>query len=253
MQPSDTRYAGVSLLFPAGSRPSQDDVARLLEASGDTGFLARVSHRPPDDQGWLELLVSGLTFDLSGLAPGDAAAAPPCAYRYGFDDQGEVDAPVGDLEAITLVPSGHIAAGATLEPVLRAMAGLAANLTLHLPVMSVSWQTARTTMEPRYFSRIVLNWLAGGAFPALGLTALIAAPDGSIASSGLSHFTGQEMQLEGRAGEPQANTVKLAIRLVDYFVRTGRLKAAQPIEAGDIRLMAEPSQVGKLVLVWRET
>lgn len=248
MQHGGTRHAGVSLLFPAGLRPTQDDVVCLLEASADTGLAAHVSYRPAEDMGWLELLVSGLTFDLRGLAPGEEAEACPVEHRYGFEGA----LPSGDLEAVELVPSGHIAAGAALEPVLRIMAGLAANLTLNLPAVAVSWHSARTAMEPRYFSRIVLNWLSGGAFPALGLTALVAGPDGSVASHGLAHFTGQEMQLEGRADEPQAETVKLAIRLVDYFVRNGRAEEPQAIEAGDQRLLVEPSKAGKVVLVWRE-
>ncbi|EIZ79548.1 hypothetical protein WSK_1884 [Novosphingobium sp. Rr 2-17] len=249
MRQVETRAAGVSLLFPAGSRPTQDRLAQLLASSGETGFAARISHRPRDDLGWLELLVSGLTFDIAGLAPGKGDELVEGEHRYGFDDAPPPTAP----EAITLVPSGHISAGATLDPVLRAMAGLAANLALNLPVAAVQWHSARTVMEPRYFARVVLNWLAGGAFPALGLTALVPAPDGSITSDGLAHFTGQEIQLQGRAGEARADTVKLAIRLVDHFVQVGRITHSQTIEAGDHRLVAEPSQVSKRVLIWRET
>lgn len=246
----DTRRAGLSLLFPTGTRPTVQDIVRLFETSAASGLAARISHIPQSEQGWVEILASGLTFDLRGLAPGQPASpaqGDEPRFRYGFE--GALDA--DELEAIELVPSGHIAAGAGLLPVLRTMAGLAANLALHLPVAAVAWHSAQTLMEPRYFSRIVLNWLSGGAFPALGLTALVPAGDGSIASSGLAHFTGQEMQLEGRADEPQADTVKLAIRLIDYLVREGRLDAPHTIEAGDTTLLAEPSQVGRLVLVWR--
>ncbi|MFD2136398.1 hypothetical protein ACFSLT_16960 [Novosphingobium resinovorum] len=101
------------------------------------------------------------------------------------------------------------------------MMGLAANLALELPVRAVGWAPAQTWMEPRYFCRSVLNWLGGGAFPALGLTALLQAEDGSLASRGLAHFTGQEVQLEGRRGEAAADTVKLAVRVIDQLVRRG--------------------------------
>lgn len=247
MRHGDVRGAGVSLLFPAGTRPTREDVARLFDASSGAGFSGHVSYRPAQGN-WLELLVGGLTFDLSGLAPGEGGHGTAFDHIYGFD----AGAPKGDLEMVHLVPAGHVAAGAALEPVLRAMAGLAANLTQHLPAAAVTWHSARTVMEPRYFSRIVFNWLGGGAFPALGLTALVSTSDGGLVSSGLAHFIGQEMQIEARAGETQADTVKLAIRLVDWFLRHGPLDKAQTIEAGDARLLAEPAGGGKLVLVWRE-
>jgi len=248
MREGKTRSAGVSLLFARGDRPTQDDVVRVLATLSDTGLTAQVSHRPSGQADWLELLVSGLTFDLIGLAPSEGADVEPPLHLYGFETGLSLE-----LEAITIVPSGHIAAAASLEPVVRGIAGLAANLALHLPVSAVLWHSAGTAMEPRYFSRAVLNWLAGGAFPALGLTALVVATDGSLSTTGLSHFTGQELQLEGSPGEAQTDTVKLAIRLVDHFVQGGRLTAPQTIEVGGMKLLAEPSAGGPLVLVWRET
>lgn len=245
--------AGLALLFHAGERPDADAIAQALEAGQAAGPAARVSHRPQDDAGWLELLASGLTFDLRGLAPAAAvamAALPEGPHRrFGF---AAGSAPAAAHEAIELVPANHILAGAGLQPVVRTLVGLAANLVLHLPVIAVHWQPADTLIEPRYFARLVLGWLGGGAFPALGLTALEPASDGSIATRGLAHFTGQEMQLEGRVGESPADTAKLAIRVIDHLVSQGRLAAPQRIGTGPDALLAEPSQVGRLVLVWRE-
>lgn len=236
------------LLFPAGGRPTADAVAQLL-ASTEAGIRARVSHRPDPEEGWLELLTTGLTFDLRGLAPAASAESEAVRHAYGFDGPSPDGA---SLEAIELVASGHVAAGAGLPPVVRAMAGLAANLVLHLSASAVVWQPAQTLMEPRYFSRIILNWLSGGAFPALGLTALVPGDDGSVATVGLSHFIGQEMQLEGREGEPQADAVKLAIRLVDHLVRGGPPTGPVTIELQEGALLAEPSRAGKRVWIWRK-
>lgn len=246
MQQGDPRRAGFSLLFPAGARPGVDDIVRLL-ASGESGIAARISHCPPASEGWLEILVNGLIFDLRGLSPAIPSGIEAAPYAYGFAQ----DVPTG-LEPVELVPAGHIAAGGALPPVVRALAGLAANLAQHLPVQAVVWHPAQTLMEQRYFSRIVFNWLSGGAFPALGLTALVPAEDGSVASKGLAHFTGREMQLEGRAGEPLAESVKLAIRLVDYFMRHGIPNTSCTIEDVNGPLFAEPSQTGKRVWVWRK-
>jgi len=240
--------AGLCLLFDPGARPDADAVARLMEASAASGLPASISHRPAPEAGWLELLASGLTFDLVGLDPGAPGRMIEAQQRFGFAD----DAVPSRGECIELVPSGHIISGAGLQPVLRTMMGLAANLVLDLPVRAVGWGPAQTWMEPRYFCRTVLNWLGGGAFPALGLTALLTAEDGSLVSRGLAHFTGQEMQLEGRPDETAADTGKLAVRVIDQLVRRGCIAEPMRIDAGGQALLVEPSQVGKLVLVWRE-
>ncbi|WP_059150742.1 hypothetical protein [Novosphingobium barchaimii] len=249
-QLADAGGEGLSLLFRAGTRPGAQDIARVIESSQAAGALARVSHMPESDEGWLELLANGLTFDVRGLAPASPVPITAPGYTFGFEFE---DATQGLFEAVELLPSGHIAAGGRLQPVLRTMMGLAADLGLHLPVTGVAWGPAQTLMEPRYFSRMVLGWLSGGTFPALGLTALVRGTDGSIASQGLAHFTGQEMQIEGRAGESPADTVKLAIRVVDHLVRQGRIAEPMRIGTGPGALLLEPSQVGKLVLVWRES
>lgn len=246
----DLRAAGLSLLFRPGARPTAQDIARLVDEARKTGLSARISHLAADGEGWLELLASGLTFDLRGLAPAAPAPVMTDQQSFGFGpDRDDCEA----CEAVEMVPSGHIVAGAALQPVLRTMMGLAANLVLQLPgVEGIAWHPAGTVMEPRYFSRLVLAWLGGGAFPALGLTSLHRAADGSVASRGLAHFIGQEVQLEGRAGEDVTETMKLAVRVVDHLVRHGRIAKPERIGSAEDGLLAEPSQVGGLVLVWRE-
>lgn len=243
--PSRLSDGGVSLLFEMGSRPTADDIAGVLESGG---VLARISHRPKNDEGWLELLSSGLTFDMSGLAPQARSSSLPVRHVYGFEQ------PVPDfarLEGVEIAPGRHIAAGRAMLPVVRTLAGLAAGMALQLPVAAVVWHSAGTVMAPAYFARIVMNWLGGGAFPALGLAALVPAPDGSVASQGLAAFTGQEFQLEAQSGEARAETIKLAIRVADYLVRHGVVMRPGLIEGGG-GLFAEPSQVGNLVWIWRQ-
>jgi hypothetical protein len=247
-RPGRSGRLGVSLLFPAGARPTVEALVQLLEASEMSGVAAQVSFRPDDGEGWLEILASGLTFDVRGLAPAAPAAAPEVIDTYGFSGD-EADE---RFEAIEIVPGGHIAAGGGLAPVVRTLAGLAANLALNLPVAQVAWHSAGTCMEPKFFSRTVLTWLSGGAFPALGLTALFASSDGGVASRGLAALIGQEMQLAGKADEPPAETVKLAIRVVDFLVRKGPLAAPEAIGGPGFSLLAEPSRYGNLVWVWRK-
>ncbi|EQB12021.1 hypothetical protein L284_15925 [Novosphingobium lindaniclasticum LE124] len=238
---------GVSLYFSPGQRPSAETIAALLEQSSGA-IMARISHRPPDRDGWLELLASGLTFDLLGLAPALPSLSPISVQTHGFDQAPRMEG----LEGIDLLPGGHIAGGAGLAPIIRTQAGLAASLALKLPVAAVGWQSARTLMEPRYFAQIVVNWLAGGTFPALGLTALLRGQDGSIATRGLARFVGSEMQLEGSVEETPADTLKLAIRVVDYLVRQGPLTETREIESPRGRLLLEASQARRQLWVWRQ-
>ncbi|WP_395332937.1 hypothetical protein WBP06_06320 [Novosphingobium sp. BL-8H] len=237
---------GVSLLFAPPSRPSVPDIEALLSVGEHSAPTARISYRPPDEEGWLELLASGLTFNISGLSPAIGAAPMAVQHVYGFAHQPELDG----LEAIGLVPSDHIAGGGTMPPVVRTLVGLATALSLQLPVTAIAWHSAGTVMEPGYFTRIVTSWLSGGAFPALGLAALVSAADGSITSHGLEVFCGQEFQLEAGQNGASADSVKLALRVADHLVRRGPVKSPTSIEG--TALLAEPSQVGKLVWIWRQ-
>lgn len=247
-QPSENRILGVSLLFPAGSRPTAPVLEGVFESLELNGSAARVSHCSGDGDSWLEILAGGLTFDLRGIAPAQPGAGCDALHHYGFVD-GPPDEP---LEAIDLVPGPHVAAGGGLLPVVRALAGLAANLALNLPLAAVAWHASETWLEPRYFSRAVLSWLGGGTFPAPGLIALLPASGDGISSRGLAHFTGQEIQLAPAPGETQADTMKLAARAVDHLVRRGKLTRIEELRCAGVSLLAEPSQFSDLVWVWRK-
>jgi hypothetical protein len=239
---------GLSLLFAPGKRPSASDLDRLIHSAADSGIAARISHRPPDDHGWLELLASGLTFDLRGLAPGTAAPIPPVGPVYGLP----ADVDRFEFEAISLGPGSNVGAGGTMMPVVRILLGLAANLALQLPISAVCWNPARSWMEPRYFGRVAVTWLSGGAFPALGLTGVRRRSDGAFESTGLAYFTGQEVCVRGHEGEVGSDTIKLAARVVDHLVRHGPLQVPDtlPCPSG-AALMLQPSSDGRFVEVSR--
>ncbi len=125
--------AGMSLLFTAGSRPSVKEVERALAAQKAKSGAAVISHDPGDDAGWLELLASGLTFDLAGLAP--AAGAPMIAPRHFFGSGERIDS--AGLEAVTLAPGPHVAGGGAMIPLVRVLVGLVASLSLGLRARAV--------------------------------------------------------------------------------------------------------------------
>ena len=236
-------------------RPSGRDVHSL--AKGDGGFsvifepgdgVAVADDRPGGAAVWLELLTSGLSFDLSGLAPGAPAEAPPYKRSLGLDKGG-----FHELDAVTLTPGPHLAGGFGLLPIFRSLAALGGSLALLNGVRAVCWHSSRCWSEPRLYREGVARWAEGGVFPALTLTSLTVTPDGGMHSEGLALFTGQELRLEPEmAGDP-AEAAKLAVRLIDHLVERGRVDGRETIAGPDSSpLRLQPSANGQFVRVCRD-
>lgn len=212
----------VSLLFAPGARPGAGDVAEFGRRSG----AFSVSHQPEATEGWLELLVNGLTFDLRGLAPGGAVDRFDFVHRYALN--GEPDPQT--MEAVSLGLGPHLAGAETMMPVVRAAAGLAAVLAELPGCAAVGWRPARTLAGTDHFRQSVAAWRGGGAFPALGLTALTRSGDGSHRSEGLDFLIGRELFLLPSGASP-AEDAKLALRLIDWLARWGASGDTITIEA----------------------
>lgn len=238
---------GLSLLFATGARPTAPAIEALL---CDPAFdvPAGVSHRPTDAAGEaagrVQILASGLTFDVSGLAPLPAEATPPGRHFFGLPDKADTFL----FEAIRIVPGAHVADGAAMIPLVRVMMALALGLARLPGLRAVCWHPAGSWMDAGYFSRVMRAWLAGGAFPALGLAAMARNEAGEIESRGLRFFIGQELRAMPRGGETDACTVKLAVRAADLLVRVGRLEHPQELIGPDGELFrVEPSPDGRTV------
>lgn len=255
------KMSAVFLMFKAGERPTGDVFQELAES----GRYFSVSFDPratspsgPRDssttQNWLELLANGLTFDITGLAGGNAAKMQDPAYRFGFAaDSIMLDtAKRSSLECISIAPGPHLIGGDAMLPVIRSQAWLAAMLT-HLPgVQAVAWQPARSAVEPVFFRESVSSWIEGGPFPGLGLTAFSDQPGGNLISEGLWLFTGQELLVCNSIAEDAPQRVKVALRLIHWLVENGRI--SQPIDMtgpGGENFRLEPSADQRIVKVWR--
>lgn len=237
--------SGFSLLFARGYRPGAEGVAALAAREGGSFAMSYVS---PRAEGRAELLVSGLTFDLTGLAPAPPTVTPSQRHAFGLDGP-ELPA---DLEAIRLTPGQPLAGGGALLPVVSAMAGLAASLTGIDGVRAVCWHPAATCIETALFVRLVETWRSGGAFPALGLTALVREADGGIRSEGLAFFIGQELRLEPAAGEKPTEATALAGRLVHRLVEDGPVHSVCELVVSDgAQLDVDPSLDGGVLRMWR--
>ncbi len=249
MTVSGPSLSGFSLIFATGQRPGADDIAGLLASNIAAARAFTITHRPAVIEGWVELLANGLTFDLSGLSPATPAVMPNTRHRYGFAP----DAPTTvDGESIAISAGEHLSGGKNLVPVVRGMAGVVVALLTLPGVRAVVWGPSQTIMAADYFGRAIGAWLAGGAFPALGLTALTRDPSGAIVTEGLRFFTGQELRIEPIVAKDPAAAGKVAIRLIHSLV--GGWAVQSPVEfAGPDgeRLCVEPSGNGRFLRVWR--
>jgi len=221
-----------------------------------------ISHDPfpedsPDTDGsslaqqhWLELLRDGLTFDLSGLAPGPASAFPALAHRFDLPALPAQD----DYEAMTLMPGPHLAAGSNSLPINRVLLGLGCDLVRHFEdIAAVGWGPAGCAIGRRFFESVTSAWLDGGPFPALGLTAFVETPDGALQSAGLAFWIGQELRIEPPLSADRIAATRLGIRLVNHLVIIGGLASDERITAPDgTRLVLRPSRERALISVWRE-
>lgn len=230
-----------ALHYAGGQRPSLVDLRRAAEASGEFA----VTFEPGADAGWAELLITGLTFDVAGLAPGSAEPMPAIAHRFGLADAwSEVT-----HEAIVIRPGAHLAGASAMLPVVRGAAALAAALAVQTGAAAVAWIPARSAMGRDYFGAVIGEWLGGGAFPALGLTALVPSAAG-LESEGLRFFTGAELEVVAAPVGDLARAGRVAMRMIHQLVSHGPLTAATRLTGPDGELLlAEPVDGGSKVRI----
>lgn len=183
--------------------------------------------------------MAGLTFDCHGLAPAPAEpvrAAGSALFGLGSAPQGEV---------VSIGPGPHLADAPGLLPVVRMLAALGTALARLPGLLAFGWEPAQSWIEPAYFIRVVGDWLAGGAFPALGLTGLKRESSGAMVSHGLAFLIGQELRLEPDPGSAPAELAIIAVRLIHELVEHGPVRDAQEFAGpGGEVLLAVPVRNG---------
>lgn len=206
------------ILFAPGARPD----AAAVRAALDRTALGQVSHDPAARGGpaassdWLEILVNGLTFDLLGLAPGQALSFTAPHHRIGIEARA-----LAGCEAIGLAPGPHLAGAANALPVVRTMLRLAAALAGEWEhARACLWLPAQSATRRDLFIAALGGWLGGGPFPAPCLMGVVERPDGGLASDGLVFFIGQEIVLDQALCTDRVAATRLLVRLADHFVET---------------------------------
>lgn len=246
------------LLFASGKRPNR----AAIKAFAARHPATRISHDPlPDDREaasaiwpgqplWIELLRDGLTFDLSGFAPGAQCEFPLVSHRFDLPHM-----PTSSThDVMALSPGPHLAGGTRSQPVVRAMLALACDLALHFSdCEAVCWGPSHSAIGRRYFESVISAWLDGGPFPALGLTAFGETADAALQSVGLAFWIGQELRIEPPLSGDKVAATRLGVRLVNQLVLTGGITDDERIIAPDgspLALRASPERA--LISVWRE-
>jgi len=257
---------GVYLLFKEGMRPRSDDIYRFvsqntgISVSYDPADKPRLKlvttdgnlHRPGNGDwfgdNWLELLSSGLTFDLIGLAPGSSVELPAIEHRFDFDQL------LTDRiqNAVNIRPGSHILEAAGTVPVLKVLLRIARDLIQHFEqVEAVVWPYSESIIGRRFFESTVTAYLEGGAFPALGLIAFHETIDGGLRSHGLFHVIGQELRIEPDLASDKLMATRLAVRLINQLVLSGTVRSVEEVVAPDGRVIRlEPSPNARFVRVW---
>jgi hypothetical protein len=246
------------LLFASGKRPNRAEIRAFAARHPAT----RLSNDPLPDHGdpvsviwpgqplWIELLRDGLTFDLTGFAPGAQSEFPELSNRF---DLSQVPTS-SSHDVIALSPGPHLAGGERTQPVVRAMLALACDLVLHFSdCEAVCWGPSHSAIGRRYFESVISAWLDGGPFPALGLTAFGETEDGALESMGLAFWIGQELRIEPPLSGDKIAATRLGIRLVNQLVLTGGITDDERIIAPDgSPLVLRASRERALISVWRE-
>lgn len=251
---------GVYLLFSPGDRPDRRQLLAAIEdmplaaTTHDPAEQAAISSSGCDAEGrqpgeWLELLQSGMTFDLLGLSPGPSVASPTISHRLACDAHFDP----ADHEAIALFPGPHLADGANSLPIVRAMLDLACGIARRVDgVRTICWSPARSAVAMPMFCQSVEQWLEGGPFPALGLTSFAIDERGAMRSEGLAHFLGQELSIAPELASDRIAATRLGARLVHDLVASGPLDAPREFIAEDgLGFLLSPSENASQIEVRR--
>ena len=216
----------VSLLLDGEAKPDARAV-RVLSRSAREMLGFAITADAPSDADRLELLCMGLTFDLTGLGTKGHVSQPEVDRLLGLAESFDPN----DCRSLRLQPASHILCGRFPLPVIRMLAGLAAELARLDDVLAVVWEPSGTCMSPAAFAAAVRPWLAGGAFPVSRLTTLVREPGGALRSRGLACLAGYEVEL---AGSPDETPLQRAAQMAAVVQRIADLG-----HGGDLGFLAE--------------
>ncbi len=246
------RPTGLHFLFSAGATPSAGEFVKLT-AEGTTfqsNVIAPDTHSSVEDRSPIvELVRSGLTFDLSGFAPSSSSAGCQPKHFIGVDREIIREG----CEGLLLNLGPHLQGVHSNLLVVREMLTLSAEIAGVIPkCVAMQWLPSATAISTERFVHNVTRWTDHGEFPVDPLIALQLKSIGGTHSEGLTLFTGQELRIEPEATLDPNSVIQIGKRLLGYLALRGPISKAEEVAGPDgspIRL--EPSNNGKFVRAWR--
>ncbi|MDN3645543.1 hypothetical protein QWY75_04880 [Pontixanthobacter aestiaquae] len=227
------------MLFPAGKVPGGGLVRQAVSAIDGVTIShdpAAVSTGHLSGADWLELVIDGLTFDITGFDCGIADGAS-----------------VRGAETLAIAPGPHLSGGTYILPVLRGLLTLGAKLGCQMSdTLAVYWPPSSNSIPALQLLKVADDWNGGGAFPSEFLIRFNESSGGAFLSQGLSVFTGQELRLASDIADSTDMTTRLGWRLANQLVLTGRIDSTEDVtspDGGVLRLA--PSGDGNIVTVTR--
>ncbi len=152
------------------------------------------------------------------------------------------------LSGIDISLGEHVAGGERVPAIMQALLGLAQKLGSWLNAQGLVWHPANLVSGFSYFSEVVSDYLAGGAFPVLTLVNFKVDSLGIVHSNGLSFFSGQELQVANSAMD-QSETMRRVVRIVHDIAVNGPVTEVvklDGIEKGEVLELLPLSDGGVL-------
>ena len=164
------------------------------------------------------VISGGLTFDLTGCVIDRARLRADGAARSDLAPLSRI----GATQAVVVRPGPHIASVAAAPIVVRGMATVGEVLARRLSAVArIYWPPSGWSTCTEEYVRTAGLWTESGAFPGPGIIQFRPAMGGALQSSGLAHFTGQELRIEGDLAPEGQHDRQRADRLAaDLAVRS---------------------------------
>ncbi len=243
---------GWEVLYSHCQPPSLDSIYAALAEPGAAGraggqIVCEQIVDPGSGHPMLTCAIAGLSFEIASLSYRKHEEHAVIEHLFGLENP-----PRAVRTGLSIMPGSDIATVADAFPMVMAGAMLVQHVLRIKDAAAVVWCPIGSAMEARYFVQIIDDWLEGGTFPSLGLTAFRQAPDGGLHSHGLALFTGQELRLPPAIARHGAKALSLGARLIDRLVENEPVRAPLEIEDDNGRVLAlVPSSNARFVIVNR--
>ncbi len=245
-------HAGWEVLYSHGQMPSLDTINAALDELGTAGRAGvpigceRIAD-PATGNPMFTCTIAEVKFEIAPLSYRTQEQYAVIEHLFGLEKP-----PPAVRNGLSVVPAPARSTGVDALSVTKYGSMLVHNILRIEDAAAVVWCPIGSAMEARYFAQIVEDWVEGGTFPSLGLTAFREAPDGGLHSHGLALFTGQELRLPPAIARQGSKALSLGARLIDRLVEDEPVRAPLEIEDDNGRMLAlVPSSNARFVIANR--